>query len=715
MTRFCVWDIETSINSAAHGPDAKDSCNDFYTIIYGTDTNDIKVVHKEMGFNRMIPKDIIDIMMSSDVIIGHNIKFDLNYIWKSCPELHTWIENGGQIFDTQYAEYLMSGQRHQFPSLAELQRNYLGHKIKKDRISSLFKKNIGADKIILARERCPRLFRLYEQYCKDDGATTLAIFAKQVARAQSLNMMKIIKLYQRYLLSIVSIENNGMHIDLDKCQKTQQLFGLKYIEHLEKAINACKHLWPNELHQFNPNSNKDASAMLFGGTLSYTVKEQQEESYKNGNPKFKNVVKDIYVPGFGLNPDTYSEMSKNDGVYKKDRDVIDLITLECKDPVILEYCTNMRLSAKYKHMTSTYLNAFANMSINGVLYPNLNNTSTITSRLSSSKPNVQNVPKRDKEMQKYVMGLIYAPKGWKCVQIDFSQLEIFIEAYLSKDPNLIDDLMSGIDFHVLRLSYIENLSYDEIYKLCKVDKVPEWSLKRDQAKTLSYQKAYGAFIDTISEASGIPKEQVEVVFRKEDERYPLAKEYNDGVEAEANKNKTIALVKNIATFQKAKVKHHCGYELLPIRNSVTKELSYTNDEPRHLGWYVSPTGKRYVFDEQCSRGRDGNLYKRFERTKITNYSKQGSAGDVQAITSVGMYNFLYENRGDVKLINEIHDSKWFYVKEEKLSLIIPELCAIMCRVNVLFNKHLDISMPFDFKVDIEVGDNFAEMSSYKEE
>lgn len=713
MTRFCVLDFETSINSDVHGPDPKDSCNDFYTIIYGVDINDIKIVHKEHGYNRLIPKDIIAVMTSSDVIIGHNIKFDLNYIWRSCPELHTWIENGGQIWDTQYAEYLMSGQRHQFPSLAELQRNYLGHKIKKDRISKLFKKNIGADKIIKARNKCPRLWALYEQYCKDDGATTLTIFAKQVERAKSLNMMKIIKLYQKYLLSTISIENNGLYIDLQKCQETQQLFGLKYIEHLEKAINICKHLWPEILHTFNPNSNKDASAMLFGGTMCYTVREQQEECFKNGNPKFKNIVKEVYVEGFGLDPKIYSSLSKNEGVYKKDKDVIDLILSSSKDPMVIEYCTNMRLAAKYKHMISTYLNAFSKMSINGVLYPNLNNTSTITSRLSSSAPNVQNVPKRDKEMSRYVMGLIYAPKGYKCVQIDFSMLEIFIEAYLSNDPNLIEDLLSGVDFHVLRLSYIEDKSYEELYQLCKVDKLPEWALKRDQAKTLSYQKAYGAFIDTISEASGIPKEQVEIVFKKEDERYPLAKEYNDGVEKEANKNKTIALIKNIATFQKAKMKHHCGYELLPIRNSVTKEISYSNDEPRHLGWYVSPTGKRYVFDEQCSRGRDGSLYKRFERTKITNYSKQGSAGDVQAITSVGMYQYLFDNKEDVKLINEIHDSKWFYVKEDKLPLIIPELCAIMCRVNKLFNSYLDVSIPFDFKVDVEVGNNFANMESYK--
>lgn len=502
-----------------------------------------------------------------------------------------------------------------------------------------------------------------------------------------------------------------MHIDLVRCQKTMQDFSLRYVSHLNKAVSVCEHLWPKELHKFNPNSNKDASAMLFGATLTYKVKEPDGE-YKNGNPKFKTVDKEVYVKGFGLNPVYYSQATKNDGVYKKDKDVIDLILEHTKDPMVKEYCLEMRQASKYKHMNSTYLTAFMNMSIDGVLYPNLNNTATITSRLSSSRPNTQNVPKRDKEMHSAIMGLISAPRHWKAVQVDFSMLEIYIEAYLSRDPQLIEDLLSGIDFHVLRLSYIEPKTYDELFDLCKVKKIPEWSLKRDQAKTLSYQKAYGAFIDTISESSGIPKDKVQEVFDKEDIRYPMAKEYNDKVEEEANKNQTISLLKHMSRTSGMRIKHHCGYEILPIKDKATNTYYFDRDEPRHLGWYKSPTGKRYTFEEQCTKSKNGQLYRRFERTKITNYSKQGTAGDVQAITSVGMYNLLWENREHIKLVNEIHDSKWFYIKESHLNLLIPQICTIMCRVSELFEKHLGISIPFDFKVDVEVGDNFGEMESY---
>ena len=712
MTKYCVYDLETTVKLDGHESDAKDPSNFFATVIWGMSTLDIKMVHNANPSNRVLPTIVSSDMFSCDVIVGHNIKFDINYIWKENPQFHRWVEGGGQIADTQLIEYLITGQRHQFASLAELQHKYLGIKIKKDRISKLYKKGIGADVIIKRRKTLPRLFKLYEQYCIDDGKTTLQIFAKQLAIVKEKGMLNIVKLYNRYLLCLCMMENNGMHIDLDKCQKTMQEFSLKYVTHLNNAVTVCDKLWPKELHKFNPNSNKDASAMLFGATLSYPVK-QQIGVFKNGNPQYKTVQQEIYVKGFGLNPVYYSELTKNQGVYKKDKDVIDLILEHTKDDIVRTYCLEMREAAKYKHMTSTYLQGFMNMSLNGVLYPNLNNTATITSRLSSNKPNCQNIPKRDPEMHKAIMGLIIAPPRWKAVSIDFSMLEIYIEAYLSKDPTLIEDLLRGIDFHVLRLSYIENKSYSELFKLCKIDKIKEWVKRRDQAKTLSYQKAYGAFIDTISDSSGIPRDLVEIIFQKEDERYPLCKDYNDMVEESVNKNQTVSLLKNMPKYKWGSCKHHSGYELLPIKDKATDSYYYDQDEPRHLGWYVSPTGKRYTFEEYCTKSKNGQFYRRFEKTKISNYSKQGTASDIQGITSVGMYNLLNNNKDKIKLINEVHDSKWFYIREDSLDLLIPQLCTIMCNVNKLFKEHLDIGMPFDFKVDVEIGDNFGEMVPYK--
>lgn len=714
MSRFCGFDLETTISSSIHGPDGKFHENDFVTVIYGNSTTSVKAEHNENGYKRRLPQECLSIILGSEVLIGHNIKFDLNYIWNNNPEIHEWLYKGGQIWDTQLVEYLISGQRHQYPSLAEVQKIRLGIKVKKDRISRLFKLGIGADKIIKAKNRCKRLYRLYTVYCIDDVVTVLNIFKEQVSRAKSLNMMPIIKLYNKYLLSIISMENNGLFIDVLRAEKTQRDFYLEHVNELNKAIKVCEHLWPIEMHKFNPNSNKDASLILFGGIGKYSVKEQTGV-FKNGNHKFSNIEKEISIKGFELNPVFYSENTKNDGIYKKDKEVISKIYSESNNPLVKEYCDHMQTAAKYRHMCSTYIKAFIDRSVNGILHPNINNTATITSRLSSSAPNIQNLPKRDPKMKKAIMGLIKAPPGWRCVSIDFSQLEIFIEAYLSNDPKLIEDLMSGIDFHVLRLSYIEPLSYDEIYKLSKEDKIEEWCIKRDQAKELSYQKAYGAFVDTISESSGIPKDKVEMVFKKEDERYPFAKDFNDGVEESANKNQTIAKISNISSSQLKKIKSIYDYELLPMKDKRISghPITYDRDEPRHLGWYTSPFGKRYVFDEQCTIDKNGKMHRRYESTKIKNYPKQGTAGDIQGITSVGMYQFLYKHRDVVKLINEVHDSKWFYIKESHISLIIPQLCTIMCKVNELTKKYLDIHMPFDFRVDVEIGDNFGEMSSWK--
>lgn len=144
MTKVCVIDFETSIGTGVHKGLAKDPNNDFYTIIWGSHPDEVKIAHSAEGFKRDLgPASEV---LSADVVVGHNLPFDLSYI------IHHWTAEARmpRCWDTQIAEYLMTGQRHQYASLAELQSKYLGQKIKKDRISRLYAAGIGADKIVAA-------------------------------------------------------------------------------------------------------------------------------------------------------------------------------------------------------------------------------------------------------------------------------------------------------------------------------------------------------------------------------------------------------------------------------------------------------------------------------------------------------------------------------------------------------------------------------------
>lgn len=711
MTNLFVFDTETSISKGVHGPEAKDPNNDFYTVIAGNSADNVKIWHKEGGFNRQIPAEAVEMLKVADVFIGHNLPFDLSYIWE-CAELKEYILRGGQFWDTQIAEYLMSGQRHSTSSLAELQVIYLDKVVKPSRISNLYKRGIGADKIVKKLNTHKRLAKLYNDYCLSDGATPIEIFLRQYQRAKELGMLKVIKLYNRYMVAIVNTMCTGIPVDMEKCQETYREFKLKSIHYLEQAAEIVKPYWDERLKDFNINSSKDKSAILFGGT--YIIKTPTVVGvYKNGNEKIGKVEEEVTIKGFGL-PTSFSRCGAKKDQYSTDEDVINRIYRDSDNEIAKRYCELQKQSMKYNKMCNTYLSAFLEKSVNGNLFPNFNNTTTITGRLSASKPNMQNIPSKG-GMETYIQGQLTCPKGWKCVSADFSQLEIYVLAFLSGDQCLVNDLKSGIDFHVKRLSYAEDMPYEEVYDLCKVQKLPEWDAKRTAAKTISYQKAYGAAPKSLAESTGLDEAVIQKIFDKEDIEYTEVSQFNKRVLECVNNNQEYSLAKNLPASKKRGgingKKFLNGIELLPII-FPGNVLEYNPSELRKVGYYQCITGRRYAFEE-IGRLTKFGLRKGYSHTQTKNYHIQGTAGDIQAASSASLLKLLLKNQDKVKMVNEIHDSKWFLVKEEYLPQILPIIRGIMEDVPGNFKEHLGIDMPFKIPVDFKIGENFAEMTTYE--
>jgi DNA polymerase I-like protein with 3'-5' exonuclease and polymerase domains len=719
MVNVIVLDFETSTgDKATHGPSAKDPSNDFYTIIYGDSPDNVTIEHKEEGFKRTPTEGFRALLLKSDVLIGHNLAFDLSYIWK-CKEFQDFLLRGGEIYDTQTAEYLMSGQRHSFASLGELQNIYLGSKIKIDRISKLYKKGVGADRMVGAQHRCKRFFKMYEQYSYDDGITTLQIYEKQQIKLDKLGMSAILKMYNRYLLSLICCMNTGIQIDEDKCQKTLREFKIKELELLEQAGELIKEYWSDErLPEFNVNSPTHKSAMLFGGFIKCVVR-RENGLYKNGKTKYKNFEEMVEITGFNL-PKTFTKESKVKGRFGTGTDVIEKIYKNSANVEAKEYCRLQKEAMNLHKMSSTYLEAFLNLNIDGRLYPNFNTTATATSRLSSSNPNLQNVPSKS-EMAKAIQGLFIAPKGWKCIQLDYSQLEIYITAYLSGDKAMTKDLLSGVDFHCLRLSWCagmaEGKSYDEIVQLAKVEGVKKWTLKRGQAKQISYQKAYGAGARSLAESTGLAEDDIKQLMDKEDSIYFRVKGYNEHVSRTVENNTEYSTKKGIPSYLlrggvNGKRFDSQGYELLPLKSG--DNITFEEGLRRNVGYYQSPTGKRYAFEEYGSFDRRGGLRQNFSPTQTKNYQIQGTANDVIGAAIAEMLPMLLNHPDKVQLINTVHDSVWLYVKEDYMDTIVPQVASMMADVPKLFKKCLGIEMPFKIPVDVEIGDNFAELTAYGE-
>lgn len=715
MTKLCVFDLETSISKGPHSGTFRDPSNDFYTIIIGTNPDQIQVQHLSGGFNRQIIfNDISMKIKNSDCIVGHNLPFDLSYIWK-IPIIKEFLKKGGQVWDTQIAEYLMTGQRHAFASLAELQLKYLDEKIKEDRISKLFSKKHGANEFIQKQNKYPRIFKLFDKYCHDDGSTTLRIAIKQIQKAKEMGMIDIIKVYNAYMLGLVETMTNGIQIDMLRTEKTLKAFRLKSLEYLQQSEIIIKEYWNHPLlPSFNVMSPTHKSALLFGGVIKCKVREDQG-FYKNGNPKSKIIEHEINIEGFKL-PTQLTSPSEVKGRFKTGADIIDKISEFTTNPIIKQYCKLQQYSMNMEKMCSTYLEPFLNLSINGILYPQYNNCATTTGRLSSSKPNLQNIPSKG-GIEKYIKSLFIAPEEYICVSIDYSMLEIYIQALVTNDTNLIKDLLNGIDFHILRLSYAEDKPYDEVYKLCKIDKVDGWDLKRAKAKTISYQKAYGASPKKLALSTGINEEVIKKIFQKEDETYPGVKYFNDMITEEIQQNAQLSKSIDIPKFRKGNTKYSKrfigGIEQLPVMKT-NLNADYYDEEFRHIGYHKSLTGKQYAFEEVANYDRNGNIRKGFSPTQIKNYPQQGGAADIVAMATAEVFKYILSlQNNEVKMINQVHDSLEFYIKKDTENLHIPAIKSIMEDVPALFYKYLAIKAPFKFKVEIKTGKDFYNLEEYK--
>lgn len=625
------------------------------------------------------------------------------------------IRHGGQVQVTgncQVAEYLLTGQQHAFSSLAELQLKYLNEVEKPSRISALYKKGVGADKIVAARDRCKRMFALYEYYCHTDGSTPLKIYELQKVRAEKEGMMPIIELYNDYLLALINMEVTGIQVDIKRCEKTLQEFNLKHLEYLEMAQNVVKEFWTDpRLPEFNINSPDHKSAILFGGDIKIVERECIGQ-YKNGKDKYKNVEKLVHISGFRV-PASISSASKKLGLYCTDDGTMQKIAAKTTNPKLKQYCEYQKQSMMYKKAAKTYCQAFIDRSVGGVLHPNFNNTLTATGRLSSSNPNLQNVSKRN-QFGKDLHSLFVAPPGWKCVQIDFAQLEIWVLAMLSGDKLLTQHLLDGTDLHVVRLGYYnEDKTYDELYKLCKIDGDEYWNKQRTYAKTVSYQMAYGAMPKKVAESTGLDIGIVEKIFEKEKETYADAANFGVSVREGLEHNMHLSLASNIPASQKrgkdgARISN--GIELLPIFDK-SEEIVYNEQYKRKVGYYVSPTGKKYHF-LNSGRSFHGNVSESFSFTQPKNFPMQGTASDVQACSTTALLKALLGKGDRIKMINEIHDSKWLYVREDVLKPCLKWLKDTIEDVPKIFKERFGLDVPFKFPVDIEIGGDFGHMEKY---
>jgi DNA polymerase-1 len=313
----------------------------------------------------------------------------------------------------------------------------------------------------------------------------------------------------------------------------------------------------------------------------------------------------------------------------------------------------------------------------GIVHHKINHTSTVTTRFSSSDPNLQNVPKEGKSVVKSIF--VSRFKGGKIIQSDFTSLEIFVQAILTQCGQLIADLRAGLDMHVNRVAATHGITYEAALAKCKGPTAePVWEKKRTEAKVFSFQRAYGAGAKKISDTTGMSMDDVEALIVAEGLRYPEIEEFQKALDHEVRSNR-----KPGSTF----VPH-------PDLPGVMCQLG--------RGSYRTPDGQLFMFVESpapeylVKRGVTAS----FNPTEQKNYPMQGTGATWMKAGMWLLVREFYRRRnwgGRALLVNTVHDAAYADAMGEVANEVAAVVHACMEAASELmeftFNWLIPVAVP----------------------
>lgn len=276
--------------------------------------------------------------------------------------------------------------------------------------------------------------------------------------------------------------------------------------------------------------------------------------------------------------------------------------------------------------------------------------------------------------------------GGTLVEVDLSQIEIVVLAWLTNSKQMKEDVRNGVDFHIKRLSVALGREYTDLLDLYKSgDK--DIAKERKKVKSVSFQRSYGAQARSIARDTGLPLSEVESFISAEDRLYP---------EINQTHAKWIAEVKS---------------------SRVPSDRLTEGGFPSGVGTLRSPYGRIYTFSEYDTSDymREKGVYTAFTPTQIKNYPVQGMAQDIiKCIMGELAIRLINENRTDkIKPIVQVHDDIKFDISPDGIDDSISFIDRIFARGSELVSKNLGINFDLPIRYEITVGPNLAERTKYE--
>jgi DNA polymerase-1 len=429
---------------------------------------------KQLGLDRTLAA--LKPLMEDPAIrkIGQNIKYDLLVLG------HYGVRVKGVSFDTMIASYLLNPGKASH-SLDSLALEYFNHKtITYAEVTGSGKKQIGFAEVDV---------QTATRYSGEDADITLRLkrTLAPLLREQKLERL-FLDMEMPLMEVLVDMERAGVKINADFLKLMSKKLGLE-MAGIEKTIYELAGI------EFNINSPKQLAEILF-------VKLQLTPTKKTKT-------------GFSTNVDVLEELAP---VHPLPAEILKFRTLS--------------------KLKSTYIDALPLM-INpktGRLHTSLNQTVAATGRLSSSEPNLQNIPIRT-EVGREIRRAFIAEQGASLLSADYSQIELRVLAHMSNDPALIRTFQTEEDVHTRTASEIFGLSPEEV--------TPEM---RRKAKAVNFGIIYGISAFGLAQDIGVSNAEAKRYIDDYFAQYPKVREYIDRTIRDARTNGYVSTLFNRRRF-----------------------------------------------------------------------------------------------------------------------------------------------------------------------
>lgn len=502
--------------------------------------------------------------------VGHNLKFDINVLRRAGAR----VRGGpGKLIDTMIASYVIDASRssHKMDVLALALLNHTNIPI-----SDL----IGSGKTQRTFDQAP--LDQATEYAAEDADITLRLREVMMPQLESTGLMKLFADLDMPLVEVLAeLEWNGIRVDPDELDRQTRLLE-KQVDGLRRKISDAAPF------PFSPDSPKQLAVVLFN-------KPTQEP------------------PGLGL-----KVIKRGKTGPSTDQEVLEKLAA---DPDITNDLP--ALIVEYRQLTklvSTYLVALkeAINPVTGRVHAGFHQTVAATGRLSSSDPNLQNIPIRS-DVGREIRRAFVADPGNVLLAADYSQIELRILAHLSEDPALIDAFLKGLDIHTAVAAEVFGVALQDVT-----------SEQRNSAKMVNFGIIYGitAFGLARRLGSGTSNEQAAKIIADYKQRFSRIDAFLE------------------QCIQQAQTQ---GYvETMLGRRRAIPQINDRNPHMRGLG----------------------------ERMAI-NSVVQGSAADLIKLAMIDLHRRLPQTFPKVKMLLQIHDELVFEVPQGEAEAAARFIVAAM--------------------------------------